>query len=61
MMTDAEFFAKTEKHFPGWKKAEESGTITERNFVKLYDGYEVNDFFYYDDEKRGLLAKKKSE
>ena len=32
-----------------------------REYRKFETGKDVNDFFYYDDEKRGLLAKKKSQ
>lgn len=37
-----------------------SGTMEAKEFKKFSTGQEVNDFFYYDDEKRGLLARKNS-
>lgn len=57
-----------------WTSQEERATIEARKAVGLdrplkrirpqyrrfYDGKEVNDFFYYDSEARGLLAKRKS-
>lgn len=43
------------------KKGAESGKIKPREFKKFYDGNEANDFFYYDDEKRGLMARKNSQ
>lgn len=39
-----------------------SGIIdTNQKFKKFTDGNEANDFFYYDDEKRGLFAKRNSQ
>lgn len=64
VMDDAEFFAKTGRHLPGHESVEKSaksGIINEQQYTRFYDGEDVNCFFYYDDEKRGLLAKKKSE
>ena len=38
-----------------------SGIIEKKEYKKFESGHSANDFFYYDDDKRGLLAKKKSE
>ena len=64
VMDDAEFFAKTGRHLPGHESVEKSAKsdiMDEQQYTRFYDGEDVNCFFYYDDEKRGLLAKKKSE
>ena len=42
-------------------KGAKNGKMKPREFKKFYDGSEVNDFFYYDDEKRGLMARKNSQ
>lgn len=39
----------------------ESGKIEKKEYIKFHDGKDVNDFFYYDDEKRGLMARKNSQ
>ncbi len=53
------------KEWENWKKGIEnsgnSGIIEAAKFTQFDDGNKANDFFYYDDEKRGLMAKKNSE
>ena len=69
MMTDAEYFEATGKHFPGRKGEEsletswKSGTMESRTFRQFNDGEEVNNFFYYDDYEKshGLIARKNSQ
>lgn len=66
----AEFFGldKTEnfeefkkKYLNSIENMPESGIIDTDNFLKFDEGKSLNEFFYYDDESRGLLAKKKSQ
>ena len=38
-----------------------SSGIIEKKYIKFESGNSANDFFYYDDEKRGLMARKSSE
>ena len=52
---------KAEKSGRGLKGNDNSGIINEEKYRAFSDGKEVNDFFYYDSESRGLLAKKNSE
>ena len=41
-------------------KSPKRDKIGVKKFKKFHDGSEVNEFFYYDDEKRGVLYKKNS-
>lgn len=61
-------------HTKQWKTEEERAKIetrkviaektpikrTDPQYIRFHDGDEVNNFFYYDDEARGILAKKRS-
>ena len=42
------------------EKQVSAAQLLSRKYKRFDTGKEVNDFFYYDDEKRGLLAKNKS-
>lgn len=41
--------------------SEKSDIMASAKFTQFADGNAANDFFYYDDEKRGLMAKRNSE
>ena len=43
------------------ENSENSSTMEVQTFTEFNEGEEVNNFFYYDDEKRGLLARKNSQ